>query len=147
MKQPNYAALLRLADALGGMKELAEVCGVAVQKTYQWAAGERRPRLAMQVKLNELARRRKLSLPFPDAALGVAQSSDAERYGDGSGAEHRLAGAWGRLATAVGGIGALAAAIGVTRQAIRSYAKGRYGPSAAVAAVVSKLAEKHGIRW
>lgn len=55
-----------LAEAFGGVKELAEACGVERRAIGRWANGDRMPGPIVRKHVNALARRRGLSEPWPE---------------------------------------------------------------------------------
>lgn len=56
---------LELAEAFGGVAELAEACGVSRRGLNHWAAGDRVPGSIVRRHVNALARRRGLKEPWP----------------------------------------------------------------------------------
>lgn len=56
-----------LADAHGGVPQLAAELGVDPWTIYRWARGEFKPRAMVQKMVNAIAKRRRCTPPFPGA--------------------------------------------------------------------------------
>jgi hypothetical protein len=110
---------------------------------YLWLTGERRPQRATMARANALARSWSLPEPFPGVVLDAREG--APRHHGGRSPE--LPGQWGALARAVGSVGELAAAVGVTRRAVQYWARGEATPNAGARDALARLAKARGVRW
>jgi hypothetical protein len=62
---PRWKAL---ADAFGGVAQLAEACCVSPMTVWRWGAGEATPGTIVRRHVEQLARKRKLASPWEPAA-------------------------------------------------------------------------------